>query len=312
MLWVLLALAAAVTTTARDVAVKSAMRPGDEPAVAFLLFAAAALLLLPLAVFTGAVRVTPPFWPALVVSGSINAAAGFMIARAFHRSDISLVAPLQSTTPLFMIPIGWMLLDERPDLTGIGGITAIVAGAYLLGLAEARRSGPGAVPADPADPLPGGSAGPRPRLLAPLAALATDPGARIMIAVAALYAVSGAVDKLGVRGSTPLLWAGSLCAFAAAALALLNLRHFRRLGSVARRAGGRLVGGGVLMAMGLAAQMMALTLAPAAYVIATKRTSILFTVAAGGLLFRERGWPRRLAGAAVMLAGFLLLALAAD
>ena len=66
---------------------------------------------------------------------------------------------------------------------------------------------------------------------------------------------------------------------------------------------------GAAMTILAIAQMTALTLTLAAYVIAVKRTSTLFSVVLGHSLFREEGVRDRLLGAAVMLAGFVLVTL---
>jgi uncharacterized membrane protein len=49
--------------------------------------------------------------------------------------------------------------------------------------------------------------------------------------------------------------------------------------------------------------------APAAYLIAVKRTSLLFSVLYGGLWLGEGQLASRLAGAAVMMAGVILISL---
>jgi uncharacterized membrane protein len=316
MTWVLLALTAAACSAGRDVIIKAAMRPGDEAAVSFLVFGTAAAVLLPLGIALGEIRDGATFSLALLLSGGINAAAALMIARAVHGSDLSLVAPLQSATPIFLIPVAWLVLGELPAPGGAVGILVIVAGAYLLSTAALQP-----IPATAPAPLHGPGPGPPGHSIArrqslaaaaarPLKALAADRGARLMLAVAALYAVSGTVDKAGVMASAPLLWSGALCTFVALAL----LPHVLvggavRLRGLAARTPARLVLGGLVMSAGVAAQMMALPMTSVAYVIAVKRTSILFAVLAGGLLFRERGLARRLAGAAVMLAGFVLVSL---
>lgn len=287
-MWVLLALLAALSVAARESLIKSVMRDGDEVPVAFVIAVAGACILLPAAAFTGAGVADTRFWPALLLSGAINTAAAVMIARAVHVSDLSLAAPLQSTTPLFMLLTGWLLIGEVPHGAGLLGIVVLVAGAWVLGL-------PGSAPG----------------LLAPLRALLRDPGARLFLAVALLYAVSATADKVGVLASTPLLWAGALNGFIAATLGarLLLRRRTGRVTALLRRAPLRLGAAGVILALGAVAQMAALPLTLAAYVIAVKRTSVLFSVLAGGLLFRERAALQRVAGAAIMVAGVLLIGL---
>ena len=264
------------------------------------------------------------FLTALLVSGSINAVATPLIVWALKHGDLSLVAPLTSLTPLFMLGTGVLVLGEVPSALGGLGVAVIVAGAYLLNLTD-RRLG----------------------LLAPFRALVRDAGARAMLLVAFLYSVSSTYDKVGTQASSPLFWAASVQAVVASVLVPLaawRWRIRRRRSGVSgssdpsRQTGPRsprdptttataedgaaatLAGvevgpvtatllAGAILAIGLAAQMTALTLTLAAYVISVKRISTLFGVLLGHALFHEADLRQRLLGAAVMLAGFVLLTL---
>jgi drug/metabolite transporter (DMT)-like permease len=288
MLWVPLALAAALSAAAREALMKSVVRGGDEVAVAFLIYAVAALALLAAALPAGLPPLGRNLLPALLVSGGINAVAAVLVAKAVHRSDLSLVSPLQSTTPVFMVLSGWLILGELPSLRATFGIVVIVAGAYVLNMGGRSVA-----------------------LTAPFRALLVEPGARLFLIVAAIFAISGAVDKVGVAASSPVLWGALLNVFVTVALwSVMAVRG--TLGAVRttwRGAALRLGGAGIITAAGLAAQFAALPLTLAAYVIAVKRTSVLFSVALGSLVFGEAMPLRRFAGAAIMLAGFALITL---
>lgn len=285
--WLPLALLAAVGTAAREVLIKRARRAVDEFAVVFLVAAGAgALLLLPALAAGAAPR--EGFWGALAVSGTINAVAGLLIARAVHRSDLSLVAPLKSLTPLFMLVSAPLLIGEHATPVGIAGVVVIVAGAYLL--AEPEGTG----------------------VLAPYRALFRDAGAREMLVVAVIFSVSAVVDKVGVQASGALTWAAALNLFVAAAMAPVVL--FRRATrGVPLLAGARrdLGGAAAVTAVALAAQMAAITMTAAAYVIAVKRTSVFFAVLAGSVFFGEGATRRRSVAAIIMIAGFALVTIAA-
>jgi drug/metabolite transporter (DMT)-like permease len=292
--WLILALVAALGTAAREILVKRARRAADEYVVVFWAAAGAGALLLPLALRAGEAP-APGFWSALLVSGVINAAAALLIARAVHRSDLSLVAPLKSLTPLFMLATAPLLIGEYASPLGIAGVVVIVAGAYLLSEPE----GVG--------------------VFAPYRALLSDRGAREMLIVAVIFSVSAVVDKVGVRASGAFTWAAALNVFVAAAVApaaLLRARRRARDDAAGPAAGAvalprrDLAGAAVVTAVALAAQMTAITMTAAAYVIAVKRTSVFFAVLAGGVYFRESGTRRRALGAAIMFAGFALVTVA--
>ena len=66
---------------------------------------------------------------------------------------------------------------------------------------------------------------------------------------------------------------------------------------------------GVLMLASYLAILNALTLAPVSYVVAGREVSIVMTALAGALLLHERHSRRRVAGALVIFAGLVVLAL---
>ena len=284
-MWIALALVTAVCTALRDVASKRAAERADPVMVALGIALVPAVTLGAVALVQG---IGPPgegFWLALAVSGGINAVATPLIVVALQRSDLSLVAPVTSLTPLFMIGTGALVLGELPGLVGTVGVAVIVAGAYLLSASE-RHAGP----------------------LEPFRVLVRDPGTRVMLLVAVIYAVSATYDKVGTAASSPILWGAAIHAVTAAAMAPLAWVRARRR-PTDRSAATPILLAGAFTAIGAAAQMTALLLTLAAFVIAVKRTSTLFGVLLGHALFREERIRERLIGAAVMLAGFALVSL---
>ncbi|MBW3552722.1 MAG: EamA family transporter [Gemmatimonadetes bacterium] len=301
-MWIVLALVTAVCTALRDVASKHATARADAVVVALGVAGVPAVTLGALVLFRGVVALGEGFWLALAISGGINAVATPLIVVALRRSDLSLVAPVTSLTPLFMIATGAVVLGEVPGLLGMLGVTVIVAGAYLLSISE-RHAGP----------------------LEPFRALVRNPGSRAMLFVAFFYAISATYDKVGTGASSPLMWAAAVNAVSAAALAPLawwRWRRWKRAEARGRVSGMPLPGrarrigplpaillAGLFTAIGAAAQMTALMMTLAAFVIAVKRTSTLFGVLLGHSVFREERVRERLLGAAVMLAGFVLVTL---
>lgn len=285
-MWIALALLTAVCTALRDVASKHATARADPVVIALGMAAVPAVALGAAAAVQGMPAPGPGFWPALVWSGGINAIATPLIVLALKRSDLSLVAPVTSLTPLFMIGTGAVVLGEVPGPVGIAGVSVIVAGAYLLSVSEVHAG-----------------------VLEPFRVLVRDPGARVMLVVAFLYSISAAYDKVGTVASSPLLWGAAIHAVTAAALLPLALWRRRRAPG-SRGAAPAILAAGVFTAIGAAAQMTALLLTLAAFVIAVKRTSTLFGVLLGHSLFREARVTQRLLGAAVMLAGFVVVTLA--
>jgi drug/metabolite transporter (DMT)-like permease len=309
-MWLLLAVITAAATAGRSASTKGAMRGTDEYTTALVLSAVAALLLAPLVVVRGLPPISAAFAWALLGSGAVNTLALVLIARAVHRSELSLVAPLLSFTPAFMLITSPLLLGEWPSVPGLLGLLAIVCGSYLLNLRHRSRG-----------------------LLAPFRALLDDAGARLMLLVSFIFSLSATIDKVGVLASDPFTWGFSVQVFVALGVLPWALRARRRrrhaglvldphgvmvaaaraedepaeAGASPRGTPRLLVLGGVLTGIAVVAQMTALTMTLAAYVIAVKRTSILFEVLLGRFVFGESGLRQRLLGVLVMIAGVLLI-----
>ena len=72
----------------------------------------------------------------------------------------------------------------------------------------------------------------------------------------------------------------------------------------------RVVLGGLATALSMIAHFHAIQLAPVSYMISVKRTSLIFSVIYGAIVFKEEHIKGRLLGTSVMLSGALILYLA--
>ena len=137
-------------------------------------------------------------------------------------------------------------------------------------------------------------------------------GARGAVGLAALSGVMIAgyslFNKVGVGTMPVLLWAFLVQAVDAV---LLSIVLGVRGGVVWPRPGAprwRALAIGALMLGAYLAILSALTLAPVSYVVAGREVSIVVTALAGALLLHERHSSRRIAGAAVIFLGLVVLA----
>ncbi len=129
-----------------------------------------------------------------------------------------------------------------------------------------------------------------------------------MLGVAVLYSCTAALGKLAILHSDPaffgvvypLLFSGLLLA----GYPWSNPRPARIL--LARWGWGAVLG--LCLAATVFSQVYGLKLAPAAYLIGVKRTSVFFSVVLGGLWLRERPIVPRLIGAGLMAGGVILIA----
>src|SRR3984893_1360823 len=197
------ALRAAMCQTATDIGTKVATREAEERLTLAVQWTVGAvllsflclvwyptLLLQPAATFAALTR--PGFWPLLLLDGVLNVIAYYLFVRAFRLSDASLVAPLILITPVLLLVTSPLILGEHvPPLGALGVIFAVLGSAFLGGSSRSVS------------------------LRTSFIVCARDHGVRSMFVTAVIWSITSNLDKLGVRASTPLLWAATLTTFIA-------------------------------------------------------------------------------------------------
>lgn len=272
-----LVLGATVFHTAWNLVLKSEPRRLEA---ALLALVGAVLLSAPALLFHPLAEVSLQAWALVLLSGAFETAYLVALTAAYRIGDLSLVYPIASgTAPLMVTPLAVLVLGERLSPSGLVGVALIVAGIFGMH-PGALRSAAGARPA------------------VDLAALSG-----LMIAGYSL------VNKVGVGTMPVLLWAFLVQSVDAVLLLIvLEVRggiSWPRPGAPRWRA----LAIGALMLGAYLAILTALSLAPVSYVVAGREVSIVVTALAGALLLHERHSGRRIAGAVVIFAGLVVLAL---
>lgn len=248
----------------------------------------ATLLLGPPALWRfGTQGVPPAAWPFVVATIILHALYFFALGRAYRWGEFSLVYPIARGLGVALVPIlALPLLDERLSPLGTAGVALVVAGIVGLHVTpltwSQARSG----------------------------AKFVGPGTWWALLTGLTIAGYSLVDKAGVARLHPipyitLLGAGSVLLLLPAVLAKPNA--LRREWAVNWRA--------ILAAstMNLTAYLLVLfafRLSKAGYVVAAREVSIVFSAIIGSLWFGESRLGPRLAGAGVVLAGVICVALA--
>jgi drug/metabolite transporter (DMT)-like permease len=225
-------------------------------------------------------------WPFVVATIVLHALYFYALGRSYRSGEFSLVYPVARGLGVALVPVfAAPFLDERPSAVGALGIALVVVG--IISLQWVGR--------------PHAAAGTRPRL---------GPGTGWALLTGVTIAAYALVDKAGVSRLHPvpyigLMFVGSLLLLLPAALT--NVERFRREWTANWRT--------ILVAsaMTLTAYLLVLfafRLSKAGYVVAAREVSIVLSVVIGRLWFGERRLAARLAGATLVLAGVICLALA--
>jgi drug/metabolite transporter (DMT)-like permease len=282
-MWQIFASLCALSYAGQNLVVKVVTRYRvDSRTVLWFMFAAA----VPVLWIFYATATNPAYDPAfpyyLGAGVSINVLAFYGYVRAIELADVSLVAPLLSLSPLFMLLTSWIMVSEVPDGKGLIGILLVVFGTYFLAGGRAELD------------------------LGPLRKLVNEPGPRWALAVAVLWSITANIDKLCVEASSPRAY--TFWFHLMFSLVFTPIYFSLRSGSFLEESDAStrrdllvivcgLLGVGLLQALMVVAQMTALTGTNVTYVIAIKRAGMLVTVLGGGLLLGEEDFPRRLLAA---------------
>jgi uncharacterized membrane protein len=219
----------------------------------------------------------------LAVLMPLEITAYYLYLSAIQIAPLSLTIPFMAFTPVFTIITAWIFLGETVSLKGLAGIILVCSGGYIL----------------QADQLKFG-------VFAPIKAAFINRGSRYMIMVALIYSLTSTLGKVGVQITAPL-WFGfiymGLLSIIFTAIQCFRMKYRKATLHLKGRYGLWAGFGGLTMALMMAFHYLAIQKAPVSYMISVKRTSLLFAVLYGWIVFREGLIRFRLAGGLVMLGG---------
>ncbi len=288
MSWLVLSLFSAFFFATADTITKrylSGCRPGE---MTIIRFGSIAVLMLPFLFAEPWPQLPPQFWGMLAVAVPIEILAMWLYMRAIRSSSLALTLPYLAFTPVFNILTGYLGLGETVSPTGFVGIMLVVSGAWLL---NQKKTSDGSS-----------------NLLAPFKAIIREEGSRLMLITAALYSVNSVLGK-GMLGYAPPLL---LASFYFLLIATVAGFVFIRKGDGSWAAMGKhpwaILFVGIFMTAMVLTHFYAVTRIEVAYMVAVKRTSLLFGILYGAWLFKEKGLARHLAGGVLMVVGVFLIA----
>ncbi len=237
------------------------------------------------------------------LSGVLETAYFVCLAAAYRRGDLSVVYPIaRGTAPLLSVGLGVGLLGERLGPPGAFGVLALLTGILLVQrpwrvIAAIRRRTAEGEAIGGRDPIGA----------AEFAAL-----------TGVMIAAYSAVDRVGARLVEPWLYAAIVFPIAAVTLVLwvrLVADRRRRPGDPAPAPASwrRATAAGVMSLGAYGLILLAYTLAPLSAVAPLRESAVVIASAWGAIRMGEAAGAseraRRIAGASLVLAGAILLAI---
>jgi drug/metabolite transporter (DMT)-like permease len=214
--------------------------------------------------------------PWIAASAGLELAYFLLLAAAYTRSDVGLVYPVARGVAPVLVLCGAAVVGAAIGAWQAIGVVVVGGGVLLVrgsrGNADSR-------------------------------------GFALALTIAATIAAYTLVDNEGIEHASAIAYLELvLLPVAAGALAIEALTG--RLATVRSLVGPRTVVAGLASFGAYALALAALELAPAASVAAVRETSVLFAVAFAAVFLRERVTLARACGAALVVAGVALVALA--
>ncbi len=285
--WFPIALTTALLTATSDALTKAYLSPYGTIKMAMGRVIAPIIFLAPVFIFSSWPHLDRTFWLTLSILLPLETTALILYMEALKVSPLSLTVPFLAFTPAFMILTGAFILGEHLGLTGILGILLVVAGSYSLNLDKAQSG-----------------------LMWPILAIFKEKGSVLMIIVAFIYSLTSVLGKLAIKHSNPTFFASFYFVIHGIFSTLVFIIFFKSnpLKIIKKCPTGVFLVGLAQSAM-VITHMWAISIAPAAYMIAVKRLSVLFGVVFGSIFFKEQGLSFRLLGALLMVCGVFMIIL---
>lgn len=223
----------------------------------------------------------------LVLAGGFFFSAYHMcLTASYDRIDVSVAYPLTTTGPLYIPLWAYLVLGERLSAVGMAGIAVTFLGAYILQMREISWTG----------------------LSLPLRNL-RNPGVLLALSAGVFYSVGAIADKRGVTVSDVFVytyWLDVVLFLFLLANVMLTPKRLNFVEEVRAR-WPRAVAGGLILFASFITYRLGLKLAPVSYAVSVRQVSAVFGVLGGILFFREPFGRVRLAGAAMIACGIVLI-----
>ena len=287
MLWFYLALITAVLWTVEHTLAKKILK-SEKPEYVSLLssFFSVILSIILLIIFKDSLVFTKSLLWVLIPVALTNATARILYAKSLKFAELSKTIPLLSLSPIFTLFFAFFILGESPPFAAVFGIFFAIVGIYLINMNSNSN-----------------------KILEPFKNIFYNKGVFFMFLVASIYGLGGVLDKYGVSHAnviTYLLLTNPVSFLAQTAYIASKdkSRIFTESLILLRKKWFSLVILALVAFVTITFQFWAVSLTYSSYVIAIKRTSALFSVIVGYILFKERKniW-KTLIGTIIILIG---------
>ncbi|MBE7546410.1 MAG: EamA family transporter [Planctomycetia bacterium] len=285
--WLFISLFCAFCVATADALSKKVLKEKNEYIVLWVRIGFASPFLLCFLPFIEIPTLDNIFFLILIFLVPLETTALILYMKAIKISPLSMTLPFLALSPGFLIVTSNIILGERQHKHGIIGVLLVTLGAYLLNVKMSRQG-----------------------ILQPFKAILRERGSVYMIIVAFIYSITSNLGKLAIQHSSPLFFSATYFPFLS--LVLFPLLLWKNNGKIRQPLSSHLaifILIGLLIVFSTVSHFYAVTLTEVPYFISVKRTSLLFSILYGAILFKEKNIAERLVGGMVMFAGVIVILL---
>lgn len=231
-------------------------------------------------------KVSLNFYVVVFINVIILLIAVFIMIRSLEISDMSASIPMLSFTPIFLLFVSFVLLQEFPTFVGLIGIFIVVIGHYIIHLSSLKQG-----------------------YLEPLKSIFKNKGIFYMFIVSFLFSINATISKIGINLSNPSYYIFMNYLLASVFLSFMFYSKIGKNYQSIKKNANYIVLLGISTAFMELLVAIALKLAIVPYVISLKRSSVIFSVIIGVVLFKEKHFSEAFIGSVIMFTGATLILL---
>lgn len=208
----------------------------------------------------------------------------YFAALSYKYADVSMVYPITTSSPLFIIIWAYFLLDEKISFMGIIGIILILAGCYIMNVTRGKGNKNAIY------------------------------GIFLALLSAFLYSFGAMADKMGVGTVNTHLYIMLMADFISLYSIIFTTISHRNSRTLHKKVKGsiqwKLVGiGGLVMAASVVTYRLGLVDMQISYATALRQLSSFFGVLMGLIFLKESYGLQRIIGSIVIITGIILIRL---
>jgi len=282
--WFYLALISAISLAFADAFAKKYFRSCSGWELLLIRFTVPGILLLPITLSGSYPSLSSPFWWWLAALLPLELFAMLLYSLAIRDSALYLTLPYLAFTPVINVVTGHIILGETVSSEKLLGIVLVVLGAYLLNSNKQAMTQPK-------------------HLLLPLISIVKEKGSRLMLIAAIVYSITSVLGKGAMQYVEPKYFGALYFAVMGGAGLLLSVLAQPNSIAVIYRQPGSILLVAIFMSAMVVAHFLAIALVEVAYMITVKRTSLLFGIILGALMFSEKGLAQHFVAGLLMVAG---------